>query len=125
MQRENRLQQVVKLVGPDALPDDQRLILETARLLREGFLQQNALDEVDSYATIEKQIRMLQIILHFHERAARIIAKGCPIIVIHDLPIVNTLVRMKTTVPNEQVEQIGEIWKALDEQISQVEKDYS
>ncbi len=125
LQRENRLQQVVKLVGPDALPDDQRLILETARLLREGFLQQNALDEVDSYATIEKQIRMLQIILHFHERAARIIAKGCPIIVIHDLPIVNTLVRMKTTVPNEQVEQIGEIWKALDEQMSQVEKDYS
>jgi len=125
LQRENRLEQVVKLVGPDALPDDQRLILETARLLREGFLQQNALDEVDSYATIEKQICMLQIILHFHERAARIIAKGCPIIVIHDLPIVNTLVRMKTTVPNEQVEQIGEIWKALDEQMSQVEKDYS
>ena len=124
LQRENRLQQVVKLVGPDALPDDQRLILETARLLREGFLQQNALDEVDSYATIEKQMRMLQIILHFHERSVRIIAKGCPIIVIHDLPIVNTLVRMKTTVPNEQVEQIDEIWKALDEQMDRVKKDY-
>ena len=124
LQRENRLQQVVKLVGPDALPDDQRLILETARLLREGFLQQNALDEVDSYATIEKQMRMLKIILHFHERAAGIIAKGCPIVVIHDLPIVNTLVRMKTTVPNEQVEQIDEIWKALDEQMDQVKKDY-
>ena len=124
LQRENRLQQVVKLVGPDALPDDQRLILETARLLREGFLQQNALDEVDSYATIEKQMRMLEIILHFHERAAGIIAKGCPIVVIHNLPIVNTLVRMKTTVPNEQVEQIDEIWKALDEQMDQVRKDY-
>jgi len=124
LQREDRLQQVVKLVGPDALPDDQRLILETARLLREGFLQQNALDEVDSYATIEKQMRMLKIILHFHERAAGIIAKGCPIVVIHDLPIVNTLVRMKTTVPNEQVEQIDEIWKALDEQMDQVKKDY-
>ena len=125
LQRESHLQQIVKLVGPDALPDDQRLTLETARLLREGFLQQNALDEIDSYATIEKQMRMLQIILHFHERAARIIAKGCPIIVIHDLPIVNTIVRMKTTVPNEQVEQIGEIWKTLDEQMDQVEKDYS
>ncbi len=124
LQRENRLQQVVKLVGPDALPDDQRLILETARLLREGFLQQNALDEVDSYATIEKQMRMLEIILHFHERAAQIIAKGCPIVVIHDLPIVNTLVRMKTTVRNEQVEQIDEIWKALDEQMDKLKKDY-
>jgi len=125
LQRESHLQQIVKLVGPDALPDDQRLTLETARLLREGFLQQNALDEVDSYATIEKQMRMLRVILHFHERAARIIAKGCPIVVIHDLPIVNTLIRIKTTVPNEQVEQIDEIWKALDEQMSQVEKDYS
>ena len=124
LQRESHLQQIVKLVGPDALPDDQRLVLETARLLREGFLQQNALDEVDSYATIEKQMRMLQVILHFHERAESIIAKGCPIVVIHDLPIVNTLVRMKTTVPNEQVEQTDEIWKALDEQMDEVKKDY-
>ena len=125
LQRENRLQQVVKLVGPDALPDDQRLILETARLLREGFLQQSALDEVDSYSTIDKQMRLLEIMLHFHNRAARVIAKGCPIFVIHGLPIVNTLVRAKTSVPNEQVERIDDIWKALDEQMDQVEKDYS
>ena len=125
LQRENRLQQVVKLVGPDALPDDQRLILETARLLREGFLQQSALDEVDSYSTIDKQMRLLEIMLHFHNRAARVIAKGCPIFVIHGLPVVNTLVRAKTSVPNEQVERIDDIRKALDEQMDQVEKDYS
>jgi V/A-type H+-transporting ATPase subunit A len=86
LQHEDHLQQIVKLVGPDALPDDQRLILETARLLREGFLQQNALDPIDTYSTIEKQIQMLRLILHFHNRAAQIIAKGCPIVVIHDLP---------------------------------------
>jgi V/A-type H+-transporting ATPase subunit A len=125
LQREDRLQQVVKLVGPDALPDDQRLILETARLLREGFLQQNALDEVDSYSTVEKQVRMLQIILHFHNRAKRIVAKGCPIIVIQGLPVVNTLVRMKTSVPNDQLEKIDKIQQTLNEQMDQVEKDYS
>jgi V/A-type H+-transporting ATPase subunit A len=124
LQRENRLQQVVKLVGPDALPDDQRLILETARLLREGFLQQDALDEVDSYASIEKQIRMLQVILHFHDRAARVIAKGCPIVVIRDQPIVNRLVRMKTTIPNDQVAQIDEVRQELDEQMDEVERLY-
>jgi V/A-type H+-transporting ATPase subunit A len=123
--RESRLQQVVKLVGPDALPDDQRLTLETARLLREGFLQQNALDEVDSFSTIEKQVRMLQIILHFHHRAVQIIARGCPIVVIHDLPVVNTLLRAKTNVSNERVEQIDEIWRALDEQMDQLQRDYS
>ena len=125
LQRESRLQQVVKLVGPDALPDDQRLILETARLLREGFLQQSALDEVDAYSTVKKQMHLLQVILHFHDRATHVIAKGCPIFVIHGLPVVNMLVRAKTGIPNERVERIDEIQRALDEQMDQVEKDYS
>jgi V/A-type H+-transporting ATPase subunit A len=124
LQRENHLQQIVKLVGPDALPDDQRLILETARLLREGFLQQDALDEIDSYASIEKQIRMLRVILHFHDRAARIIAKGCPIVVIRDKPIINRLVRMKTTISNDQVAQLDEVRQQLDEQMDEVERLY-
>jgi V/A-type H+-transporting ATPase subunit A len=124
LQRESHLDQIVKLVGPDALPDDQRLILETARMLREGFLQQNALDAVDSYAPIGKQIHMLEITLHFHDRAARIIAKGCPIVVIRDQPIVNTLMRMKTSIPDEGTEKFDEIRKHLDEQMDEVERLY-
>jgi V/A-type H+-transporting ATPase subunit A len=125
LQRESRLQQVVKLVGPDALPDDQRLILETARLLREGFLQQNALDPVDAYATIDRQMRMLRIILDFQTRAAGVIAKGCPIFVVRGLPIVRRIVRMKSNVTNQQVEQIDEMQQALDEQMHQLEMDYA
>lgn len=125
LQHEDHLQQIVKLVGPDALPDDQRLILETARLLREGFLQQNALDPIDTYSTIEKQIQMLRLILHFHNRAAQIIAKGCPIVVIHDLPGINSLVRIKTTLPNEETKRISDLQKALDEQMNQLERDYA
>ncbi len=134
LQHESHLQQIVKLVGPDALPDDQRLVLETARLLREGFLQQNALDEIDSYSNIQKQIRILEIILHFHSRAAQLVAKGCPIVVIHDLPIVNTIVRMKDTIPNEEkreqpeqplVTAWDEIREDLDKQMDELGKDYS
>jgi len=125
LQRESRLQQIVKLVGPDALPDDQRLILETARLLREGILQQSALDSVDASATIEKQIRMLRAILHFHDRAARIIAKGCPIILIHSLPVVNTLVRMKTSIANENASEIDAVITGLDAQMDQLEREYA
>jgi V/A-type H+-transporting ATPase subunit A len=124
LQRESHLEQIVKLVGPDALPDDQRLILETARLLREGFLQQSALDEVDAYASIEKQIRMLEVILHFHDRATRIIAKGCPIVVIRGQSSVNALVRMKTAISNEQLAKIDEVRKQLDEQMDEVERLY-
>jgi V/A-type H+-transporting ATPase subunit A len=124
LQRESHLEQIVKLVGPDALPDDQRLVLETARMLREGFLQQNALDAVDSYAPIGKQIHMLEIALHFHDRAARIIAKGCPIVVIRDQPVVNTLLRMKTSIPDEGAAKFDEIRKQLDEQMDEVERLY-
>ena len=121
---ESRLSQIVKLVGPDALPDEERLVLETARLLREGFLQQNAMDKVDAYSSVQKQIRMLGLILHFHERALRIVKHGAPISVIHNLPIVDTLIRMKTLVPNEEFEKMDDIQKQIDEQMSRLDSEY-
>ncbi len=125
LQQESHLQQVVKLVGPDALPDNQRLILETARLLREGFLQQDAFDPIDSYASVEKQVCILQAILHFHERALGLINAGCPIVVIRDLSIVNTLVRMKTSIPNDELTRFDDVLKALDEQMGKLERAYA
>jgi V/A-type H+-transporting ATPase subunit A len=124
LNQESRLSQIVKLVGPDALPDEQRLTLETARLLREGFLQQNALDEVDAYSTVEKQIRMLSLILHFHSRAQRVIKRNAPVVVIHDLPVVNTLIRMKTLVANDQLDKLDEVRKEIDAQMDQLETEY-
>jgi len=122
--KESRLQQMVKLVGPDALPDEQRLTLETARLLREGLLQQSALDQVDAFSSIQKQVRMLELILHFHERAQRIIKRGALIVVIHDLPVVDTLMRMKALVSNDQLDRLDEIQKEMDEQLDQLEAEY-
>jgi len=124
LNEESRLSQVVKLVGPDALPDEQRLTLETARLLREGFLQQNALDEVDAYSAIQKQIRMLNLVLHFHQKAQRIISYGAPVVVIHNLPVINTLIRMKTLVPNDELTKLDDIQKEIDEQMDQLETEY-
>jgi V/A-type H+-transporting ATPase subunit A len=124
LNQESRLSQIVRLVGPDALPDEQRLTLETARLLREGFLQQNALDEVDAYSTVQKQIRMLNLILHFHSRAQRVIKRSAPVVVIHDLPVVNTLIRMKTLIANDELDKLDEIRKEVDEQMDQLEMEY-
>jgi V/A-type H+-transporting ATPase subunit A len=121
---ENHLSQIVKLVGPDALPDEQRLVLETARLLREGFLQQNALDKVDAYSTIQKQIRMLALILHFHIRAQRIIKRNAPIVLVRNLPVVTTLIRMKTLVPNDDLGKLDDIQKEIDEQMDKLEGEY-
>ncbi len=124
LNEESHLAQIVKLVGPDALPDEQRLILETARLLREGFLQQSALDEVDAYTTVEKQVQMLELILHFHRRAQSIVRRGVPIMVIRDLPVVTSLIRMKTQVTDDHLEKLDELRGALDEQMDQLETEY-
>ncbi|MEW6240854.1 MAG: V-type ATP synthase subunit A [Chloroflexota bacterium] len=124
LSEESRLSQIVKLVGPDALPDEERLVLETARLIREGFLQQNAMDKVDAYSTVQKQIRMLGLILHFHQRALRIVKHGAPISLIHNLPIVDTLIRMKTAVGNEELAKMDDIQSAIDEQMSQLDTEY-
>jgi V/A-type H+-transporting ATPase subunit A len=120
---ESRLTQIVKLVGPDALPDEQRLILETSRLLREGFLQQNAMDPIDAYSNVQKQVTMLKLILQFHHRALPIIKHGATIAVIHRLPVVDTIIRMKATVPNDQLEGLDEIGKMIDDQMDQVESE--
>jgi V/A-type H+-transporting ATPase subunit A len=124
LSEESRLQQIVKLVGSDTLPDEQRLILETARLLREGFLQQNSFDEVDAYSPVEKQIRMLGLILNFHRRAQRIIKGGALISAIHDLPVVNTLIRMKTQVENDALSKFDDIQKEIDQQMEELEAEY-
>ncbi|MEJ2208143.1 MAG: V-type ATP synthase subunit A, partial [Anaerolineae bacterium] len=119
LHREDRLQQIVELVGPDVLADDQRLVLLTARLLKEGLLQQNALDEVDTFATPDKQVKLLRAILVFHREARRAIKDGCPLAAMQELPLVPRLMRLKSTVPNDEVERlddvIDEIHRAFDE----------
>jgi len=124
LSEESRLSQIVKLVGPDALPDEQRLILETSRLIREGFLQQNALDDVDAYSTIQKQVRMLSLILYFHERAYRIVRLGATIGAIHNLKVVNTLIRMKTLITNDELDRLDAIEQEIDQQMDALEEKY-
>jgi V/A-type H+/Na+-transporting ATPase subunit A len=124
LSEENRLSQIVKLVGPDALPYAERMVLETSRLIREAILQQNATDPVDAYSPIEKQIRMLEIVLTFHERGMNIIKRGAPINLIHDLPVVDQIIRMKSNVPNDDLSKFEDIEKAIDEQMSQLDAEY-
>ncbi len=124
LSEENRLSQIVKLVGPDALPYAERMVLETTRLIREGILQQNATDPVDAYSPIEKQIRMLELVLYFHDRGMNIIRRGAPISMIHDLPVVDMLIRMKSNVKNDELNKFDDVQKAIDEQMSQLDAEY-
>jgi V/A-type H+-transporting ATPase subunit A len=124
LSEESRLSQIVKLVGPDALPYAERMVLETSRLIREGILQQNATDPVDAYSPVEKQIRMLELVLYFHDRGMNIIKRGAPINLIHDLPVVDQLIRMKSNIDNDHLEKFEDVQKAIDEQMSQLDAEY-
>jgi V/A-type H+/Na+-transporting ATPase subunit A len=106
MKREQRLEQIVRLIGPDALPDEQRLILVTAEMVRNGFLQQSSFDEVDKYCVPEKQVLILHAILEFHRRAELAIKDGVPLGDIAGLPSRERLSRLKSEVANDRVEEI-------------------
>jgi V/A-type H+/Na+-transporting ATPase subunit A len=103
LQTEDDLKNIVKLVGPEALPDKQRLVLETARIIRIAFLQQNALDPIDTYCNPQKQFKMLKIIIDFHAMAERIVGRGAPIFKVTQLPVVKEIIRMKTSIPNDKI----------------------
>jgi V/A-type H+-transporting ATPase subunit A len=122
LQREDELKDIVKLVGSEALPDRQRLILETARILRTAFLQQNALDPVDTYCHPIKQFKMLKIIIDFHKLAERIISKGAPIFKITKLSVLPEIIRMKNSIPNEKSQLLDKLYEKVQYQLSELEK---
>ncbi|SNV87025.1 V-type ATP synthase subunit A [Clostridium cochlearium] len=106
---ENKLQEIVKLVGEDVLPDDQRLILEVARILKVGFLQQNAYHNEDTYVPKEKQYKMLKAIELLYDNAYKCVKMGIPISQIRNEEIFGELVKMKYNIPNEDLSGIAEI----------------
>ena len=95
LQREEELKEIVQLVGPEALPEKEKFLLEVARIIREDFLQQNAFHEVDTYCPVEKQILMMDIIKTFHEEGAKAIARGVRVRDIVSSEIKTEIARMK------------------------------
>jgi len=124
LQREARLQQVVKLVGPDVLPDTQRLVLDTCQIFKNAFLQQSAFDPVDMYAVVEKQTKMLRIILMYHERGNALIRKGATLVKLKRMKIYPEIIRMKFTVPNDQIERLDDLQRRLERAFDNLEAIY-
>ncbi|MDT8391786.1 MAG: V-type ATP synthase subunit A [Lentisphaeria bacterium] len=122
LQDEVKLQRIAKLVGPDALPDDQRLILFVAELVKNGYLQQNSFDEVDVYCSPEKQVRMMKLLLRFQERANKILEAGGTLAAIREMPCLERLVRVKSTIPNEEINQFDDLFSQLNKECDELER---
>jgi len=114
LQKEVELQEIVQLVGPDALPESEKVILEITRMVREDFLQQSAYHEIDSFCPLEKQYWMLKVILLFYDRASEAMSRGVALNKILKLPLKAEIGRMKELGDVERIKSlIGEIDKNI------------
>lgn len=115
---ENKLMEIVKLIGADVLPDDQKLVIETARVIRVGFLQQNAYHKDDTYVPLDKQFKMMKAILTLYDECRSAIEKNVPINRIIATGIFDKVIKMKYDIPNDK----PELFRRLEVEIEQTVK---
>lgn len=111
---ENSLMEIVKLIGADVLPDDQKLVIEIARVIRVGFLQQNAFHVDDTFVPLEKQFKMMHVILHLYHRAKEVVARQIPLSKITATGLFDKFTKMKYDVPNSNIEMLDDYIKETD-----------
>ena len=124
LKKEQRLQQIVRLIGADALPESDRLVLIVCEMIKNGFLQQNAFDDIDAYSVPEKQLDILLLIMDFYFHALEVIKNGCPLMKISELPVRNEIVRAKSTIPNDKLDMLKTIRSHLDDQMTELKRMY-
>ncbi|MGL5254467.1 MAG: V-type ATP synthase subunit A [Brevinema sp.] len=122
--RENRLQKIIRLIGPDALPDSERLIIEVARILKEGFLKQNAYDDIDMYCSPQKQISLLRLIILFYRKSEEVINKGAPIFEIRALESLPMLIRARLEITNGDTVALEKLRLFMEDEIQALHMKY-
>ena len=115
LNQESSLMEIVKLIGSDVLPDDQKLTLEIARVIRLGFLQQNAFHKEDTCVPLEKQDKMMETILYLNRKAKDLIAMGMPMSVLREDTIFEKVIAMKYDIENNRLDKFDEYHKAIDD----------
>ena len=114
LNQESSLMEIVKLIGSDVLPDDQKLTLEIARVIRLGFLQQNAFHQEDTSVPMEKQFLMMETILYLYEKCRALVNRGMPVSVLKEDKIFERIIAIKYEVPNKELERFDEYHKDID-----------
>ncbi len=124
LQREDRLQQIVKLVGPDVLPESQRLVLFVAELIKDGFLTQSAFDEKDMYCSPERQMALLRLITTVYKKGCEVIEAGAPLLKIHQLEVMPKIMRAKSSFGNDELAKLFELETELHQELDALKHEY-
>jgi len=120
LQEEAELQEIVRLVGPEALPEKDKLTLEIARMIREDFLMQSAFHEIDTYSPPEKTHLMMKTIIRFYEKAKSVLEMGITVDEIRKLPVKYRIARMKEISYDKVEEEIKKIWRQMDQEFKKL-----
>ncbi len=113
LQREDALKEIVRLLGPEALPDEEKLILDVARMIQIGFLQQNAYDDTDAYCSPQKQFKSMKMFVQFHQEALKALKNGVPLAKIRSMQVIAPMLRSKFSMKNEETEKQDALVKQM------------
>lgn len=123
LQREDTLKEIVRLLGPEALPDEEKLILELARMIKIGILQQNSFDKVDTYCSPEKQLKLVRLMIKFYKESQKALREGIPLADIRAMPIITTLLKAKFEIPDDQVSKLDDLDNRLSEEFHGISRE--
>jgi V/A-type H+-transporting ATPase subunit A len=120
LQREDTLKEIVRLLGPEALPDEEKLILEVARMVKIGLLQQNSFDEVDTYCSPEKQYKLLKLLVDFYKRGQQALKEGASLADIRAMSVVGSMLKARMDVKDEEVAKLDQLDVDMQEQFKSI-----
>lgn len=120
LQREDTLKEIVRLLGPESLPDEEKLILEVARMIKIGILQQNSFDKVDTYSSPEKQLKLVKLIVNYHKEAQKALKEGITLADIRTMPIIPSILKAKFEIPDEDIAKLDQLDKQMHEQFEKI-----
>jgi len=120
LQREDALKEIVRLLGPEALPDEEKLILDVARMIQIGFLQQNAYDDVDAYCSPQKQFLMMKMFVQYHQEALKALRNGTSLAKIRGMQIIAPMLRAKFAIKSEDLDKLESLSRQMFDEFSSI-----
>ena len=116
LQKEDTLKEIVRLLGPEALPDEEKLVLEVARMIKIGILQQNSFDKIDTYCSPQKQLKLVRLMVKFYKEAQKALKEGKSLADIRAMPIITSLLKAKFEIPDDQISRLDELDRRMSEE---------
>ncbi len=120
LQREDTLKEIVRLLGPEALPDEEKLILEVARMIKIGLLQQNSFDDVDTYCSPEKQFKLMKLLVQFYKGGQQALKDGATLVDIRVMSVIGTLLKARMEIKDDEMDKLDKVSQTITEQFKSI-----